>query len=105
LVINFVYKLLIKGLVKTKQHFTRRALPITPDILLEMVMFLDLYDPSDCVFWCIFLFAFFLMSRKSNLVPDSVRTKTGESSGAGITLHMRIYALTGQRRVNRLVLE
>jgi hypothetical protein len=29
---NFVYKLLIKGLVKTKQHFPRRALPITPDI-------------------------------------------------------------------------
>jgi hypothetical protein len=25
------------------------------------------------------------------------RTKAGESSGAGITLHMRIYALTGQR--------
>jgi hypothetical protein len=39
-----------------------------------MVMFLDLYDPSDCVFWCIFLFAFFLMSRKSNLVPDSVHS-------------------------------
>ena len=47
---NFVYKLLIKGLVKTKQHFPRRALPITPDILLEMVKLLDLYDPSDCVF-------------------------------------------------------
>ena len=45
-----VYKLLIKGLVKTKQHFPRRALPITPDNLLEMVKFLDLYDPSDCVF-------------------------------------------------------
>ena len=48
--IIFVYKLLIKGLVKTKQHFPRRALPITPDNLLEMVKFLDLYDPSDCVF-------------------------------------------------------
>ena len=54
---KFVYKLLIKGLGKTKQHFPRRALPITPDILLEMVKFLDLYDPSDCAFWCkIFIF-------------------------------------------------
>ena len=51
---NFVYKLLIKGLVKTKQHFPRRALPITPDILLEMVTFLDLSDPSDCVFGVFF---------------------------------------------------
>jgi hypothetical protein len=33
---NFVYKLLINGLVKTKQHFPRRALPITPDNLLQM---------------------------------------------------------------------
>jgi hypothetical protein len=39
-----------------------------------MVKFLDLYDPSDCVFWCIFLFAFFFMLKKSNLVPDSVHS-------------------------------
>ena len=53
---NVVYKLLIKGLVKTKQHFPRRALPITPYILLEIVKFLDLYDPLDCAFWCITFF-------------------------------------------------
>ena len=39
-----------------------------------MVKFLDLYDPSDCVFWCIFLFALFFMLKKSNLVPDSVHS-------------------------------
>ncbi|CAC5391973.1 unnamed protein product [Mytilus coruscus] len=68
---SFVYKLLIKGLSRTKLHMPRRALPISPDILLEMVKHLNLESSSDCVYWCLFLFAFFLMSRKSNLVPDS----------------------------------
>ncbi|CAC5393054.1 unnamed protein product [Mytilus coruscus] len=68
---SFVYKLLIKGLSRTKLHMPRRALPISPDILLEMVKHLNLESSSDCVYWCLFLFAVFLMSRKSNLVPDS----------------------------------
>ncbi|VDI14397.1 Hypothetical predicted protein [Mytilus galloprovincialis] len=68
---SFVYKLLLKGLSRTKSHMPRRALPISPDILLEMVVHFNLENGSDCVYWCLFLFAFFLMSRKSNLVPDS----------------------------------
>ena len=28
--------------------------------------------PDDATFWCLVLFAFFLMARKSNLVPDTV---------------------------------
>ena len=32
---------------------------------------LDLSIKSDVVYWCLFLFAFFLFARKSNLVPDS----------------------------------
>ena len=34
---------------------------------------LDIKSPLDEVFWCLFLFAFFLMARKSNLVPKSTR--------------------------------
>jgi hypothetical protein len=31
-------------------------------------------EACDANFWCLFLHAFFLMSRKSNLVPNSVKT-------------------------------
>lgn len=32
---------------------------------------LDFTKPSDLVYWCLFLFAFFLFARKSNLVPTT----------------------------------
>jgi hypothetical protein len=35
---------------------------------------LDVTEACDATFWCLFLHAFFLMSRKSNLVPNSVKT-------------------------------
>lgn len=69
---NFEFKLLMAGISRVKQHCPRQARPITPDLLKEMLKFLDLDNCTDIVYWCLFLFAFFLMSRKSNLVPDSV---------------------------------
>jgi hypothetical protein len=35
---------------------------------------LDVTEACDATFWCLFLHAFFLMSRKSNIVPNSVKT-------------------------------
>ena len=64
-------KLLLRGLERMKQHCPKQALPITPSILLEFLHFLDLELPGHAVYWCLFLFAFYLMSRKSNLVPMS----------------------------------
>ncbi|VDI05547.1 Hypothetical predicted protein [Mytilus galloprovincialis] len=69
---NFEFKLLMAGISRVKQHCPRQARPITPDLLKEMLKFLDLDNCTDIVYWCLFFFAFFLMSRKSNLVPDSV---------------------------------
>ena len=37
-----------------------------------MYEFLDISKANDATYWCCFLFAFFLMARKSNLVPVSV---------------------------------
>lgn len=44
---------------------------MTPDILLKISKVLDFTSKFDMVFWCLFLFAFFLLARKSNLVPTS----------------------------------
>lgn len=48
-----------------------RALPITPQILKDVFIYLDVSKPIDATFWCLFLFMFFLMARKSNMVPGS----------------------------------
>ena len=69
---NLSFKLTLKGLSRLNPHLPRRALPITPLILLQMYEFLDMEDSLDITFWSLFLLSFFMMSRKSNLVPTSV---------------------------------
>ena len=70
----FEVKILLKGLTRLKQHRVKRAAAITPDILLDLFHVMDLDDPLVYACWVAFLMAFFLMLRKSNLVPTSVRT-------------------------------
>ena len=48
----------------------KRAQPITPEILLDIVSFLNLSKHRDLSFWAILLIGFFGMLRKSNLMPD-----------------------------------
>lgn len=62
---------MFKGLSRKNQHFPNKALPMTPEILQEMLEFLDITKKIDLTFWCLFLFMFFLMARKSNMVPVS----------------------------------
>ena len=72
---EFSVKLLFKGLSRINPHLPKQAAPITLDILKEVRGFLNLKDCNDASYWCLFLFAFFLMARKSNLVPNSVDKK------------------------------
>ena len=65
-------RLLLRGLARIKSHVPKKALPITPNILLDMLQFLNFEKVIDVVFWAIFLVMFFLMSRKSNMLPNSV---------------------------------
>jgi len=69
---EFCIHLLYRGIARQKRHIPKRALPITIDILLKIYNHIDLSDVKHATIWCLFLFAFFLMARKSNLVPDSV---------------------------------
>jgi hypothetical protein len=66
--------LVLKGLSRLNPHCPKHASLITPDILLELYKELDVTEACDATFWCLFLHAFFLMSRTSNLVPTSVKT-------------------------------
>jgi hypothetical protein len=68
---EFEFKLVLKGLARLNPHLPRQALPITPDMLLEFYPFLDLRNLFDATAWCVLLFGFFLLARKSNLVPNS----------------------------------
>ena len=54
-------KLMLKGLARCKPHLPHRALPITPQILLDMHQFLDVLAPAGATFWYVFLFMFFLI--------------------------------------------
>lgn len=65
-------KLTFKGLARSLKHLPNQALPITPEILTEIKGTLDMQCSEDVTFWTILIFGFFLMARKSNLVPDSV---------------------------------
>ena len=69
----FSVKLLYRGLARENSHLPHRTLPITPDILHHMHTKLDMSNSVDVTYWCSYLFAFFLMARKSNLVMVSVK--------------------------------
>lgn len=68
---SFEFNLAVKGLKRTKLHKVNQVLPITPNILFKMASLMDFNYPSDTTYWAVFLLGFFLMARKSNLVPPS----------------------------------
>ncbi|CAG2231714.1 unnamed protein product [Mytilus edulis] len=65
---SFYFRLFMKGLKRCNPHTVRAALPITPSILLKIREELNFDDINSYTYWCIFLFAFYLICRKSNLV-------------------------------------
>lgn len=72
---NHEINLVIRGISRNNPHHIKQAEPITPQILIDNDIYkeIDHNDPVHVTHWCLFLFAFFLMARKSNLVPNSSR--------------------------------
>ena len=68
---GYVLRLTLAGLKRLNQHIVKQALPITPVILQDVHKVLDFNSEDDTVFWAICLTAFFLLFRKSNLLPDT----------------------------------
>ena len=69
---SFHLRLVLRGLSRTKPHCSKQAQLITPNLKI-----FDHKNSYDTTFCCLFEHAFFLMVRKSNLVPDSVRSFNG----------------------------
>ena len=69
---RFLLDTVLRGLHGSNVHTTEQAAPMTPHILRAMYELLDVSKPVDAVFWALFLFAFFTLARKSNLVADVV---------------------------------
>lgn len=68
---SFIINLCLKGIARLNPHCVKQAEEMTPEILLRVSEVLDFTSKDDRVYWCLFLFAFFLLARKSNLVPSS----------------------------------
>ena len=65
---DFSFKLVLSGLRRLKPHRVSQAAPITPQILVKMYPHIC-QDPEGPTIWALFLVAFYLFLRKSNLVP------------------------------------
>ena len=58
-------------MAKLHPYCIKQAEPITPEILISISNILSFTSHTDLLFWCLFLFAFFLLARKSKLVLTS----------------------------------
>ena len=49
-----------------------QVLPITPKILKDLYIFIDVNSPADLALWASFLLAFYCLFRKANVAPKSL---------------------------------
>lgn len=68
---NNLLNISLRGISRLKQHCVHQAEAITPELLSRMFYVMDMQNYENSVYWCLFLFAFFLVARKSNLVPTT----------------------------------
>ena len=66
-----LYNKAMQGIRRLLQHKTQRVQPVTIDMLLKMVEFIDVDDQKMLATWVCLLVGWFLFLRKSNLVPVS----------------------------------
>lgn len=71
---EFHLQLTLKGLERQLKHRVMQAKRMTPKILLSIHKRLDKSNKLHAVFWAVLLTGFFLLLRKSNLVPNSKDT-------------------------------
>lgn len=68
---SIMVRMTLKGLSRVFPHCPRRALPLTPSILIRIRSHLDFNVTDHVVFWSMLLLGFFTMARKSNLMLSS----------------------------------
>ena len=62
----------LKALKRELSGAPLQTLPITPEILLKLYMFVDTNQPKDLAIWSSFLTSFYCMLRKASAVPKSL---------------------------------
>lgn len=68
---DFILSLTLRGIARNALHTPRRAPPVTPSILLSIPMFLIVkVIRVRRLFFCAFLFTFYLMARLANIVQN-----------------------------------
>ena len=68
----FELKLILRGLRRLHPHCVRKASPMSPEILVAILPFFDFASPLHVACWSAYLLAFYMLARKSNLVPSSL---------------------------------
>ena len=66
--------LTLRGLGKTMGKKVKQAQPLTPEILTDILAYLNMERTADRIFWAMLLVGFFGMLRKSNLMPDTKKS-------------------------------
>ena len=69
---DFQVNTTLKAIKREKSSAPLQTLPITPEILEQLYLFIDIKKPHDLALWCSFLVAFYCLFRKSNVVPESL---------------------------------
>ena len=69
---DFQVETTLKAIKRILAGTPYQTLPITPEILEKMYIFVDINDPEQLATWCSYLTGFRCLLRKSNLVPDSL---------------------------------
>ena len=62
----------LKAIKRELSGAVHQTLPITPDILLKMYLFIDISKPKGLADWACFLTSFYCLLRKSSAVPTSL---------------------------------
>ena len=70
---NYLLRLTMMGISRGCTFVSKQAQPITLELLSKIYHHVDLSSREDALFWLCCLLAFFLLFRKSNLVPDTLR--------------------------------
>ena len=70
---DYLLRITLMGIGRGCSHVSQQAQPITPDILSKIYGKLDLSLKEDALFWLCCIMGFFLLFRKSNLLPDTLR--------------------------------
>lgn len=96
----------LKALKRELSGAPLQTLPITPEILQKMYLFVDTTKPKGLADWSAFLTAFYCMLRKGSAVPKSLDTFNPEKDlsrkklsippGAGVALVLMNYSKTNQ---------